>query len=77
LEAIGIFLQNGAIDVPATYEMFGRYAILLWEKKVVADYIEWLRKEPHGQDIYDQMEKLYHRCKEYEARKLKLTVGNT
>jgi hypothetical protein len=71
LEAVGIFYHKRAIDLSTTYEMFGTYVIRVWESKAVQDYITWTRKQDNGEDVYDQLQKLYQECKEYQKVKMR------
>jgi hypothetical protein len=70
LEAVGIFLEKGAIDLPTAYEMFGSDVIFVWENAHIQTFVRWSREKPNGSDLYDQLEKLYLACIEYQAKKL-------
>lgn len=75
LEAVGIFLANGAIDLAPAYEMFGTCVIQAWENTVVHDYITWQQAQSHGADIYDKLETLYGKCTAFELHKNSANSG--
>lgn len=70
LESIGIFHKAGAIDLTETYEMFGWYALRVWEKEVVQQYVRWLRARDDGADLYDHLQKLHDECEAYHRAKI-------
>ncbi|HEX4533542.1 MAG TPA: hypothetical protein VH000_04870 [Rhizomicrobium sp.] len=76
LEAIGIYVERGAIDLGIAYEMFGSVVLEIWKYKPVQEYVVWLRKrDDDGWDLYDKLEIFYEKCVSYQDQKRKDTNG--
>jgi hypothetical protein len=64
LEDVGVLWKSGRLSLDEVYETFDYYIRLCVENKAIADYINWVKKEPGNEDIYDRLLLLYKKLKE-------------
>ena len=64
LEDVGLYWELKALSFQEVYEIFDYYIRLVVENKAIREYIDWVRKEPEGEDIYDHLLLIYRELKE-------------
>ena len=69
-EDLGIFEQQGVLNIEMVYEEFSWYLGTVWDNCAISKYIHKSRKED-GADIYDKFEYIKNKCDSFERDKLK------
>lgn len=63
LEDVGLYWNLKALSFNEVYEIFDYYIRSVVENKAIGEYIDWVRKDPGNEDIYDHLLHIYEKLK--------------
>jgi hypothetical protein len=71
-EDIGMFEKRGLLDIEDVYSVFDWYIEIYWKNDELQKYIKHQREtEEEGDDIYEDFEYIFRKCRSYEQYKNK------